>query len=79
MNHVKPTSYDIALHDLDFETFEYKGLVKVELQIKRPTKDIILNAYELKIHDVQVSIQDDSKEKRVISYWIAWIKMLMTE
>ncbi|KAL8660145.1 MAG: hypothetical protein Q9226_000051 [Calogaya cf. arnoldii] len=53
---VEPTNYDISLHHLELqEPFSYKGIVKIELQVKSPAKEIVVNAHELKIHHVHIS------------------------
>lgn len=55
---VKPINYDISLYDLEYEgEFTYKGSVKIELEVKGPTKDIVVNAHQLKIQDAGVSIK----------------------
>lgn len=53
-----PVHYDISLYDLEGGgDFRYKGLVKIELQVKHPTNEIVLNAHRLEIHNVQLSTQ----------------------
>ncbi|KAI4242677.1 MAG: hypothetical protein L6R40_003898 [Gallowayella cf. fulva] len=67
---VKPTNYEISLHDLQLGgTFSYRGSVKIEVQVKSPTQEIVVNAFELKIHDAQVSAQGaDPQEASGISH-----------
>jgi len=55
-DNVKPTSYDISLYDLQSgEPWTYQGTVKIDLDVKRPTKSITLNTQELKVHSAEVS------------------------
>lgn len=51
-------NYDISLYDLEYQgDFNYKGLVKIDLEIKRSTKDIVVNAHHLNIHHVGLSVE----------------------
>ncbi|KAI4196382.1 MAG: hypothetical protein LQ348_002323 [Seirophora lacunosa] len=67
---VKPVNYEISLYDLELGgDFNYKGLVKIELQVKRPTKKIVINAHQLKVEHVQLSSESaGSQEASDISY-----------
>ncbi|KAI4227779.1 MAG: hypothetical protein L6R36_002132 [Xanthoria steineri] len=67
---IKPINYDLSLHHLELHrTFTYEGSVKIELQVKSPAKDIVVNAHELKIHHVHISAQDaESQEASSISH-----------
>ncbi|KAL8690303.1 MAG: hypothetical protein Q9218_004223 [Villophora microphyllina] len=67
---VKPVHYDISLHSLELGGgFGYKGEVQIELQIKTQTKAITVNAYQLSIHDVQMSVNGaDSQKASDITY-----------
>ncbi|KAL8735688.1 MAG: hypothetical protein Q9181_002751 [Wetmoreana brouardii] len=69
-NTVKPIHYDLSLHDLELGgSFGYKGTVKIEIQVKVPTTEITVNAYQLEIRDARVSTQDaDSQKASDISY-----------
>ncbi|KAL8789622.1 MAG: hypothetical protein Q9213_001058 [Squamulea squamosa] len=61
---VKPTHYEISLHDLDLGgTFSYKGSVKIEILVKSAAKEIVVNAHEIKIHDVHVSGEGAESQK----------------
>ncbi|KAL9022116.1 MAG: hypothetical protein Q9185_000734 [Variospora sp. 1 TL-2023] len=67
---VKPVNYDISLYDLELGgDYSYNGLVKIELQIKRPTRKIVVNAHQLKIRHVQLSSESARSQKAAdISY-----------
>jgi aminopeptidase N len=52
---VKPINYSIALYNLELGgEYGYQGTVKVNLNILRAVKEIVLNAHELKIHSAQI-------------------------
>ena len=45
---VKPVNYDISFYDLKFEgDFSYHGSVRIHLQVKKPIKEITLNANQV--------------------------------
>ncbi|EMC96716.1 hypothetical protein BAUCODRAFT_34107 [Baudoinia panamericana UAMH 10762] len=53
---VKPSNYAISLFDLQpGEPWTYQGSLTIDLEIKEPTKSIVLNAHELKVHSVEIS------------------------
>ncbi|KAL8992094.1 MAG: hypothetical protein Q9169_007379 [Polycauliona sp. 2 TL-2023] len=61
---VKPINYDISLHDLELQgTYSYKGTVKIELQVKSPTKEIVVNAHQLNVHHVHISGEDGASQE----------------
>jgi aminopeptidase N len=55
MGSVKPINYAISLYDLELGgEYGYQGTVKVDLNVLRAAKEIVLNAHELKIHSAQI-------------------------
>lgn len=60
--------YDISLRDLDFGgEFSFRGEVRIEIQIREVSNEIVLNSHELSIngakisgHDVQCAMHPDS-------------------
>jgi aminopeptidase N len=65
---VKPINYAISLHHLELGgSFSYQGRVRIELDVKKATKAITLNAHELKIVSAKVHLgeakceQDDAR------------------
>ncbi|KAL8944929.1 MAG: hypothetical protein Q9216_000090 [Gyalolechia sp. 2 TL-2023] len=61
---VSPVNYDISLYDLEFEgAFGYKGIVKIEIQVRRPIKEIVVNAHRLKIYDVELCSESTGSQK----------------
>lgn len=69
-DNVKPVNYDISLYDLELgSVFNYKGTIKIQIRVKRPTKEIVINAHRLKIHNVEVSSEStDLNKASDISY-----------
>lgn len=51
---VKPINYDINLYNLKLNAFTYEGTVSILAQVKKATKEITLNATQLKIHTAEV-------------------------
>ncbi|KAL9028297.1 MAG: hypothetical protein Q9196_003321 [Gyalolechia fulgens] len=69
---VIPVNYDISLYDIELGGgFNYKGIVGIQIQVKRPTKEIVVNASRLKIHDVELSSESTgyiAQKASAISY-----------
>lgn len=63
---VKPTNYAIALTDLKAgEPWTYQGKVDIELDVKKATKSITLNTFELKVHSAEFA-SDSGKTSSAI-------------
>lgn len=55
---VKPTNYDISLIDLQSGApWTYQGRVSIEVEVRKPTKTIVLNSHQLKLHSAEVHIE----------------------
>ena len=53
---VKPVNYDLSLYDLELGgAFTFQGTVKISVNIKAPTKQILLNSYQLKVNSAQIT------------------------
>ncbi|KAI8393953.1 aminopeptidase [Radiomyces spectabilis] len=50
---VKPVHYDLTLQP-NLETFVFHGRVKVDLEVKEDTKQIVLNTHDIKIHSASL-------------------------
>ncbi|MCJ1377164.1 hypothetical protein MMC17_000256 [Xylographa soralifera] len=73
---VKPSNYDISLYDLELSgSYSYQGTVKIDLDCRKATKDIILNSLELQLHSAEIvgaeiasqkaaDISEDAKAQR---------------
>jgi len=56
-DNLKPSHYDVSLRDMDFGAWTYKGTTCIKVQITKPTKEVVLNALELKLHDAKVNVE----------------------
>ncbi|KAK0388040.1 hypothetical protein NLU13_4284 [Sarocladium strictum] len=65
--HVKPTHYVVSLHDLEFKDWTYKGTVTIDLNITQPTKEIVLNTLELKLHNAKVAFDSTKSAQSLAS------------
>ncbi|QSZ33763.1 hypothetical protein DSL72_005334 [Monilinia vaccinii-corymbosi] len=73
----KPSHYALSIYDIELGgAFSYQGSVNIDIKIVKATKEITLNAYQLKIHEAEVSfvsgktiksseISYDTKKQRV--------------
>ncbi|KAI9774858.1 MAG: hypothetical protein M1840_000074 [Geoglossum simile] len=63
---LKPTNYAISLYDLELGgSFSYHGTVKIDVDIKRSTTEVVLNANQLKVNSGEV-IVDHTKSEMVL-------------
>ncbi len=54
---VKPINYDISLFDLELGGgFSYQGTVKIDVDIKEATENIVLNSHQLKVHSAEILV-----------------------
>ncbi|KAI9846194.1 MAG: hypothetical protein M1837_004308 [Sclerophora amabilis] len=61
---IKPTHYDISLYDLELGgAFSYQGTVAIDIAIKKSTKEVVLNAHELKIHSGEIQVEHSKTEQ----------------
>ncbi|RDL38483.1 Metalloproteases (Zincins), catalytic [Venustampulla echinocandica] len=55
---VKPINYDISIFDIELGgAFSYQGTVSILSKITTPTREIVLNSHQLKIHSAEVSLE----------------------
>ncbi|KAK1760223.1 mitochondrial aminopeptidase 2 [Echria macrotheca] len=59
----KPVHYDLVIRDLDFPTWSYKGTVRIDGHIVKPTSSIVLNTLELKLVDAKVVISQNKSDQ----------------
>ena len=63
---VKPINYAISLTDLKAgEPWTYQGKVDIELEVKKTTKSITLNTFELKVHSADF-VSDSGKHSSAV-------------
>lgn len=55
--HVKPTHYELDIHNLNFESFTYDGIVKISLQLQEKTGSISLNSKQLTLKEGSVTVE----------------------
>ncbi|KAL2150396.1 hypothetical protein VTH82DRAFT_6959 [Thermothelomyces myriococcoides] len=59
----KPVHYDLLITDLDFSNWSYRGSVRIDGELTKPTTEIVLNTLELKLLRAKiVVIQGKSDE-----------------
>lgn len=55
----KPINYHVSLFDLQLgSSWEYKGVVKIDAKVTRPTKEIVLNSKEINVQTAEVLRKD---------------------
>ena len=55
---IKPINYEISLYDLELGgEYTFQGTVKIDVDIKKATNEIIINAHQLKLHRAEISGQ----------------------
>lgn len=61
---MKPIDYDLSLYDLELGgAFTFQGVLKITLNIKKPIKEILLNAHQLKVNSASISGNGISAQK----------------
>ncbi|KAF2672497.1 hypothetical protein BT63DRAFT_369286 [Microthyrium microscopicum] len=61
---VKPSNYNLSIHDIEFlGDWSYQGTVKIDLDIKKSAREIVLNANQLTIHSAQLSTEQTKTEQ----------------
>lgn len=59
MCRAKPLHYHVSLYDLQLGgSWGYKGTIKVDTKITRPTKEIVLNSKEIEVQNAEILAQD---------------------
>ena len=55
MHSVKPVHYDLSIHDLELGgEFSFQGELKIDLEIQKATKEVVINAHQLKLHSAMI-------------------------
>ncbi|KAM0255025.1 hypothetical protein ACHAQJ_006173 [Trichoderma viride] len=62
-DNIKPSHYVLSLRDLDFKDWTYKGTVTIQSEIVKPTKEVVLNALELKVSGAKVLVDHTKSEQ----------------
>ncbi|PWY86328.1 aminopeptidase B [Aspergillus sclerotioniger CBS 115572] len=59
---VKPVHYNVSLFDLQLGgAWGYKGVVRIDSKITRPTREIVINSKEIEVQDAEVHGKDGTK------------------
>ncbi|RYP82605.1 hypothetical protein DL769_001599 [Monosporascus sp. CRB-8-3] len=53
---VVPSHYDLSIRSLQFKDWSYQGNVTIDISVAQPTKEIVLNAIELKLLTAKVTV-----------------------
>ncbi|KAF2146106.1 uncharacterized protein K452DRAFT_324140 [Aplosporella prunicola CBS 121167] len=70
---IKPFNYAISLYDLEFGgAFGYQGTVTVSAEIRKGTKDVVLNSCQLKIHEATVTTEHTKTQQSIKSSKISY-------
>ncbi|KAL8819431.1 MAG: hypothetical protein Q9191_007739 [Dirinaria sp. TL-2023a] len=66
---IKPSHYDLSLYNLELGgAFTFQGTVKITIVITSPTKEILLNAHQLKVTSASVTSNSKSSKTSEIFY-----------
>ncbi|KAI9668905.1 MAG: hypothetical protein M1817_005184 [Caeruleum heppii] len=61
---VKPINYAISLYDLELGgQYTYQGSVKIDMEIKRSSKELVLNTHELKLHTAEILTEHNKTQQ----------------
>jgi aminopeptidase N len=67
-DNVKPVNYDISLYDLELGgAFSYQGTVSILSKILKSSKEITLNAHQLKIHSAEIQLEHTKTQQSIKS------------
>ncbi|KAK1727724.1 peptidase family M1 [Colletotrichum acutatum] len=53
---IRPSHYVLSLRDLNFKDWTYKGTVTIDAEVVKPTKEIVLNALEIKLLSAKIAV-----------------------
>ncbi|KAK8862013.1 peptidase family M1-domain-containing protein [Apiospora arundinis] len=53
---IKPSHYDLSLSSLDFKAWTYQGKVIIDVEVLEATKDVVINALELKLSSAKLTV-----------------------
>ncbi|KAK6070952.1 peptidase family M1 [Seiridium cupressi] len=56
---VKPSHYALSISSLEFQNWSYQGKVTIDAEVTEPTKEIVLNAIELKLASAKVTVSQN--------------------
>lgn len=57
--------YHVSLYDLELGgAWGYKGIVRIDSTITRPTQEVVLNCKEIEVHKAEILGKDGSSKKQ---------------
>ncbi|KAK3299624.1 peptidase family M1-domain-containing protein [Chaetomium fimeti] len=59
----KPVHYDLVIKDLDFKSWSYKGSVRIDGELVKATKEIVLNTLELKLLNSKIVVTQNKSDQ----------------
>ncbi|KAK4222805.1 putative aminopeptidase [Podospora fimiseda] len=59
----KPLHYDVVIKDLDFKSWSYKGVVRINGELVKPTSEIVLNTLQLDLHSSELVISQSKSDQ----------------
>ncbi|GAB1318269.1 Peptidase family M1-domain-containing protein [Madurella fahalii] len=59
----KPAHYELVITDLDFKGWSYKGTVRIDGEVVKPTKEIVLNTLELKLLSSKIVVSQNKSDQ----------------
>ncbi|KAL9949467.1 hypothetical protein ACHAP9_001688 [Verticillium nonalfalfae] len=69
---IRPSHYVVSLRELDFKNWTYQGTVSIDVEVVKPTKEVVINALELKLSKASVTV---TQNKSTESYESASISL----
>jgi aminopeptidase N len=70
---VKPINYNLSLYNLEFlGKWSYQGTVKIDLDIKKSAKEIVLNTHQLVLHSAELTTEQSKTEQALKSSGISY-------
>ncbi|KAL2157238.1 hypothetical protein VTH06DRAFT_6278 [Thermothelomyces fergusii] len=59
----KPVHYDLLITDLNFSNWSYRGSVRIDGELTKPTTEIVLNTLELKLLRAKIVVSQDESDE----------------
>jgi hypothetical protein len=72
---VKPTNYALSLYDLKFlGDWSYQGTLKIDLEVKKAAKEILLNLNQLVVHSAELTTEQTKTQQSLKSSNVSYDK-----
>ncbi|KAI9716899.1 MAG: hypothetical protein M1812_005048 [Candelaria pacifica] len=64
---VKPTHYALSIYGIELGgAYSYQGTVKIDLDVKKRTRELVLNTHELKLDSAEVIVQHEGESEKTL-------------